>query len=102
MTIKILHLADLHLDHAYLRDDAVPGFSRARRAGLRQALQRALQLAVDEQVDAVTIAGDLFESEHLSLDTVQFVLEQFRNLDPIQVFIAPGNRDPAASDSHYV
>ncbi|MBI5877631.1 MAG: metallophosphoesterase family protein [Chloroflexi bacterium] len=101
MTLKILHLADVHLDHPYLNADAVPGLSRARRHGLRQSLQRALELAREREVAAVTIAGDLFESEHLSLDTLQFVLEQFRAIEPIQVFIAPGDRDPAGADSYY-
>ncbi len=101
MTLKILHLADVHLDHPFTGADAVSGLSRARRTGLRQALQRALDLAREHDVTAVTIAGDLFEAEHLSLDTLQFVLEQFRSLDPIQVFIAPGDRDAATPDSYY-
>jgi len=52
-------------------------------------------------VTAVTIAGDLFEAENLSLDTLQHVMNLFREAEPIQIFIAPGDRDPAGPESYY-
>jgi DNA repair exonuclease SbcCD nuclease subunit len=77
MTIKILHLADVHLDHLICATMPCLAFRAPYR--VRQVLQRALQVAVDEQVDAVTIAGDLFECG-LCRSTRSAVLDQFRNL----------------------
>jgi exonuclease SbcD len=54
--IKILHLADIHLGAgAYEK----PG--RPRLAEFLAAVDRAWELAVDEGVDAVLVAGDVFD-----------------------------------------
>jgi len=101
MPLRILHLADLHLDTPFLGADAVASLSSARRDGLRQALQRALTIARERQVDAVTIAGDLYDAAFASPETVQFLIDQFHQLAPIRLFIAPGNRDPSDAHSPY-
>ncbi len=101
MTFKILHLADLHLDHPFCGSDYVPSVSRARRDGLRQCLERALAQARTLQVDAITIGGDLYEAEFVSPDTAQFLRAMFQQIAPTPVIIAPGDHDPYTSDSVY-
>lgn len=54
-----------------------------------------------QDVDLVLIAGDLFESERVTPDTVEFLRRQFEGLSPVRVFIAPGNHDPCMSGSPY-
>jgi DNA repair exonuclease SbcCD nuclease subunit len=54
-----------------------------------------------EGVDLVLIAGDLFESERVTPDTVEFLRQQFEGLEPARVFIAPGNHDPYIPGSPY-
>jgi len=68
---------------------------------LRQALKRALHIAREQNVDAVTIGGDLFESERISPDTAHFLQQQFAELAPTRVFISPGNHDPFTAHSPY-
>ena len=101
MTLKILHLADLHLDHPFPGASATSQAGNQRRTGLRQALQSALALAQSRQVDAVTIGGDLVDAASVSPDTAIFLRQQFAQIAPIQVYIAPGARDPYTSDSLY-
>ena len=57
--MKILHLADVHLDRPFVglpADEA-----RARRADLLGTFRRCLEAARGHGVDAVTIGGDLWE-----------------------------------------
>src|SRR5206468_4023212 len=54
-----------------------------------------------ETVDFVLIAGDLFEHDRITPDTVQFLKQQFESLGGIRVFISPGNHDPYLRGSPY-
>jgi DNA repair protein SbcD/Mre11 len=95
MSVSLLHISNLRLDALF------PAFGPARRADLRAALGRILALARERQVDAVTIAGDLYEQNYALPDTAAFLSQQFARLAPIHVFIAPGERDPYTNDSLY-
>lgn len=101
MAYKILHLADLHLDIQFRDIGRAPHVANQRREGLRQALKRAFDLARQEQVNAVTLGGDLFEAERVSMDTMQFIRQQCVQLAPTLVFVAPGNHDPYTHKSPY-
>lgn len=54
---------------------------------------RICRLAVEHQVDALTCAGDLYENERFTPDTAAFLRATFAELDPLPVFLAPGNHD---------
>jgi DNA repair exonuclease SbcCD nuclease subunit len=64
-------------------------------------LSRIAQLAVDSKVDAVLCGGDLYEQERFSPDTTAFLRSTFERLQPIKVFIAPGNHDWYGDQSLY-
>lgn len=49
----------------------------------------------------VLIAGDLFEHDRVTPDTVEFLRHQFGSLGEIRVFVAPGNHDPFIQGSPY-
>jgi DNA repair exonuclease SbcCD nuclease subunit len=101
VAFRLLHLADLHLDSSFSNSSFNRDLSNLRRAGLRDILKRAFSLAREKNVDAVTIGGDLFESERVSADTAHFLRDQFAELAPIRVFITPGNHDPFTLQSPY-
>ena len=92
--MRFLHIADVHLDTAFAgrSDDSR---NRLRQAS-RDALARCVNVAVAEQVDAVLIAGDLFDRNHLSFATERFLLSRLAELGDanIQVVYATGNHDP--------
>lgn len=77
-------------------------FSNRRRQSLRDVLCSILRRAADWPADAVLIAGDLFELEYVTRDTIAFLRAQFEAIRPIPVFIAAGNHDPALPNSPYL
>lgn len=92
--MRFLHIADVHLDTAFAcRSSEIR--DRLRKA-LREAFERCVDTAVSEKVDAVLIAGDLFDGTSVSFETERFLLEQFRELADagIQVIYVTGNHDP--------
>ena len=92
--MRFIHAADVHLDTAFSsRSDTVR--TRLREAS-RIAFQRLVDLALDERVDAVLLAGDLFDDGRLSFQTERFLLEQLHRLEQagIPVVYATGNHDP--------
>ncbi len=96
---KFLHAADLHLDTPMPgRDESM---RRTLRAALRTAFERLVELAIEERVEAVLLAGDIIDGDHLSLATEDTIVERCRRLGShgIRVFIAPGNHDFIRSGS---
>lgn len=94
--VKLLHLADVHLSgRLYV---AAPALLKRARAVHRTTLRRAIQCALREAVDAVLIAGDLFDGRCLDYDAEQFLLEQLARLDAagIPCFYAVGRADSRA------
>lgn len=97
--MRFVHIADVHLDTPFA------GRSAELRGRLRQAcrdaLGRAVELALEERVDAFLIAGDLFDADLISLQTEGFLVDQMRRLGQggIPVVYATGNHDPGAGGS---
>lgn len=94
--MRFLHISDVHLDTAFAgRPDALR--RRLRHASL-EALERCVATALEEEVDALLIAGDLFDGPYLSFETERFLLRQLRRLtgEGIQVVYATGNHDPGS------
>ena len=92
--IRLLHLADVHLDTAFSgRTDRL---RKRLRSALRSAFERAVDTALAKPVDLVLIAGDLFDNDRLSFATEIFLVEQCERLHEagIPVVYATGNHDP--------
>ncbi len=95
--MRFVHVADVHLDTSFAgRSEAVR--HRLREAS-REAFRRAVDLAIREEVHAFLVAGDLFDSDRLSLRTERFILEQILRLGDhgIAAVYATGNHDPGAA-----
>jgi len=101
MTIRLLHLSDLHLDRAFAAMGCQGDLARRRRQGLREALTAAGRLAAEQDCAAVTIAGDLYEHERAGVDTGRFLADTFAAWQPMPVLIAPGNHDALMPGSLY-
>lgn len=96
--MKLLLFADLHLDAPFAW--ARPAAAALRRQNRRATLTRILALAEEERVDAILSAGDLFEHERVSPDTVAFLRASFGGTD-IPIYLAPGNHDWLSEASPY-
>jgi DNA repair exonuclease SbcCD nuclease subunit len=96
MSFRFIHTADLHLDSPLtslaLRNAELGDLVRG---ATRKALERIVDLALGEAVDAVVIAGDLYDGSQTSMATALFLMEQMRRLDAagIRVFVIRGNHD---------
>jgi len=98
--IKILHTADVHLGREF---HSLRGKGKEYRKQLLQTFEHVLQLAVDENVFLVLIAGDLFDTNRVHGIIIGKVLSLFRKLEErnIRVCILPGGHDAYTEDSIY-
>jgi exonuclease SbcD len=96
MPFRFVHAADIHLDSP-LRSLALRDLELAELIGnaTRRAFADIIDLCLDEQVDALVAAGDLYDGEQTSMKTALFLSLQLRKLHEagIQVFIIRGNHD---------
>jgi DNA repair exonuclease SbcCD nuclease subunit len=95
--MRFVHVADVHLDTSFA-GRSEPVRQRLRDAS-REAFRRAVDLAIREDAHAFLIAGDLFDSDRLSLRTERFILEQVGRLGDhgVTVVYATGNHDPGSA-----
>lgn len=90
--MKIIHCADIHLDSpmtSYLDS----GKARERRKEILNTFCSMLDFAQENRVDAVIIAGDLFDTEKISMNTAKVVTEEIQRHGEVTVFYLPGNHD---------
>ena len=96
MSFRFIHTADIHLDSP-LRSLALRNRELADLIGdsTRQALVAIVGLCLEEQVDALIIAGDLYDGDQTSMKTARFLAGQLERLHQggISVFKIRGNHD---------
>jgi len=97
-SVKLLHFGDLHLDAPFAW--AAPEAARQRRRNRRETLSRIVGVADEEDVDAILSAGDLFEHDRVSPDTLEFLRATFGRTDR-PMYLAPGNHDWYSERSPY-
>lgn len=100
--MKIIHTSDVHLDRCFTGASLALDFGTRRRESLRSTFQTIIARARDWPADVLLIAGDLFEYDRVTSDTIAFLRKEFKSIPNTRVFIAPGNRDPYVPDSPYL
>lgn len=93
---RFLHAADIHLDsplHGLSRYEGLP--EQDIRGAPRAAFDNLVRCAIDEAVDFVVIAGDLFDGEWRDMGTGLYFARAMGQLDQagIPVFLLAGNHD---------
>ncbi len=97
-TVKILHTADIHIG---AKEGFLKSAAQKRRLETLLTFERIIDLAKEKQVDIITIAGDLFDSNTLEerfVDAVFSAIEKCK----IPIVFAAGNHDPLNSESPFV
>ena len=95
-SFRFIHTADLHLDSPLrslaLRD---PALAEQIKCASRITLQRIVDLSIAEKVDALLIAGDLYDGDQKSMHTAATLSAEMRRLEEaaIPVFMIRGNHD---------
>lgn len=94
--IKFIHTADLHIDSPFKGLRRLPSsiFEKLKQSTF-QAFDKIIEVAIEEQVDFVLIAGDLFDDDIRSLKAQIAMRTGFERLEKvgIQVYIIHGNHD---------
>lgn len=96
MPFRFIHTADIHLDSPLkslaLRD---PALSDLIGTATRAVFVRIVELCLEEAVDALLIAGDLYDGDQTSMKTARFLAQQLQRLDAagIPTFVIRGNHD---------
>lgn len=95
---KIIHAADIHLDSPLQKLGSYENAPVERiRGASRRALENMVQFAIDEAVDLVVIAGDLYDGDWPDQNTgLFFVAQASRLVDAgIPLAVIRGNHDAA-------
>ncbi len=99
--VRFIHTSDVHLDTSFSGSGFPSRLGDRKREAIRGTFRRIIEGARGNEVDFLLVAGDLFELERVTQDTIEFLKQQFAALNPVQVFIAPGNHDPCTQGSPY-
>ncbi len=94
--MRFIHASDLHLDSPLRGLDRYDGAPVTRlRTATRAALERLVDRALDEPVDFLLLAGDIYDRDWQDFHTGLFFREQMVRLNRagIRVFIVQGNHD---------
>ena len=94
--MRFIHAADIHLDSPMRGLEAYPGAPAERlRIATRQAFDRVVDLCLEEQVDFLILAGDLFDTEVKDFHAALAAAAQLRRLNQahIPVYLILGNHD---------
>lgn len=89
--LRFIHTSDwqLGMTRAFLREEAAPRFAQARI----DAIRTLGELATEHGAQFIVVAGDVFESNQLSKETLLRTLNALNTL-PVPIFLLPGNHDP--------
>jgi exonuclease SbcD len=98
--LKILHTADIHLGAKF---SSLGNKGVSQREQLRATFKNVIATAIDERVNIVLIAGDLFDANQQPQRNIDLVIEQFNLLgsNDIPVCLIPGTHDSLDSSSIY-
>lgn len=90
--MKILHCADLHLDSkmtANLDKDR----ARERKGEILHTFEKMIRYAVEQEISVILIAGDLFDTKHISATARNTVLHAITEQADIHFYYLKGNHD---------
>ena len=96
--LRFVHTADLHLDSPFrgIRNQAPAHVADALTRATFEAYQNIIDLCLREQVDALLVAGDVYDGADRSLRAQLRFFQGLAKLDEagIRSFICHGNHDP--------
>ncbi|MBA2558173.1 MAG: DNA repair exonuclease [Chloroflexi bacterium] len=97
---RILHMADVHLG---ARHHDLGNLAAHQRERQFEAFRRGIDLAIEERVDLVLVAGDLFDSNSQPRRSVERAAGEFRRLvaGGIRTVLIPGTHDTYDASSLY-
>ena len=96
--LRFVHAADLHLDSPFsgLRAIAPDEVTSTLRRATFDVYDNIVELCIEERVDALLVAGDVYDGADRSLRAQLKFVDGLRRLDKagIRSFVCHGNHDP--------
>ena len=95
-SFRFIHAADIHLDSPVSGLKDYPGISADRfRTATREAFDRLVDTAIDERVDFLVIAGDLYDGDWRDFSTGLYFVSRLARLNEagVRVYLLHGNHD---------
>ena len=96
--VRFLHTADWQLGKQFENLGTPPDKLAFLRQGRMDVVRRIGQLAIDRSVDAILVAGDVFERNEVGDQLIREALATMRQVK-IPWLLLPGNHDPAGPAS---
>ena len=96
-SFRFLHCSDLHIDSPFKGLSSVqPSLAEKLRNSTYQAFKNIVKRALQEEVEAVLIAGDIYDGSDRSLQAQLKFRRELQKLSAagIDTFIVHGNHDP--------
>ena len=90
--MKIIHCADLHLD-SKMETNLSTTKAQKRKKEILNTFERMVAYAVKNSVNAIIIAGDMFDTDHVSNMTKSRVLNLIEKNSQIDFLYLSGNHD---------
>jgi len=90
--MKFIHCADLHLD-SKLETNLDSSKAKTRRKELVTAFENVVTFAVQNNIQAVIVAGDLFDHIKVTERSVQTVCDIIEGADKVDFLVLSGNHD---------
>lgn len=97
-SVKILHCADVHIGAA---ESFLGARAESRRAETLITFEKIINIAKENAVDILLIAGDLFNSNSIEKAFTDRVFECFAAIPDIKIVYAAGNHDPLNAESPF-
>lgn len=99
--LKFIHTGDLHLGLEFKDVNFDREKAKERRVELWDTFERIVKKSIDENVDFLFIAGDLFEEKYFTLKDINRVKNTLSKAENVHILITAGNHDPLNRKSLY-
>ena len=97
-SVKILHCADIHIGAA---ESFLSARADSRQAETLITFEKIINIARENAVDILLIAGDLFNSNNIENSFIDRVFDCFASIPNTKIVYAAGNHDPLNAESPF-
>lgn len=87
LMVRIIHTADVHLGKVF---EQFGSFGSQLRTQVKKTFQTVLEVGGKERVDAVVLAGDVFDSDRIAIGDIRFFMDVVSSIKPVPVLFLPG------------
>lgn len=102
---RFIHAADIHLDSTMRGLECYEGAPiEDIRSATRRAFDNLIELAIDEEVDFVLLAGDLYDGDWKDYNTGLYFVDCMSRLREagVRVYMVAGNHDAASQITKHI